>query len=45
MVVERKDFVGMHRAKHMNDMKLAQELVEIVEMNIRSMDFVLTVTE
>jgi hypothetical protein len=32
MVVECKDFVGMHRIKHMSSMKLVWELVVIVEM-------------
>jgi len=32
MMVEYRDFVGMHRAKHMSGMKLAGELVVIVYM-------------
>jgi hypothetical protein len=32
MVVECRDFVGMHVAKHMSGVKLARELVVIVEM-------------
>jgi hypothetical protein len=49
MVVEYRDFVGMHRAKHISGMKLVRELVVIVEMGkkarIRSIDFAPNVGE
>jgi hypothetical protein len=45
MVVESKDLVGMHRTKHMSGMKFTQELIEIVEMHIRLMDFASTIVE